>query len=75
MIDTTKTSTTGGYGYSSCTCVHRLPCGYCPLLSKPCHMQTITITNVLNTPVWSLNNCANETTNCTINKTNSENKD
>lgn len=74
MIDTTNTSTTGSYTYSSCTCVHRLPCGYCPLLSKPCPMQTITITNAQNTPVWSLNNCTNGTTDCTINKTNFENK-
>ena len=30
------------YTYSTCSCVHRLPCGYCPLLNRVCPMQGVT---------------------------------
>ena len=53
--DTNSPGTTTSYTYSSCSCVHRLPCGYCPLLSKPCPMQTVTITTAPCTPTWNLN--------------------
>ncbi len=39
--DTTTTNATNPY-YQ--TCVHRLPCGYCPLMSRQCPMQSTTIT-------------------------------
>lgn len=39
--DTTTTTATNQY-YQ--TCAHRLPCGYCPLMSRQCPMQSTTIT-------------------------------
>ena len=50
-MNTTETTTTeanimGGRSYQN-VCAHRLPCGYCPLMSRPCPM-VCTIT----TPTW-----------------------
>ena len=42
MVDTAPTNSTTSY---SNICVHRLPCGYCPLMSRQCPMQ--------NTLTWS----------------------
>lgn len=42
----------GSYTYNSCACAHRLPCGYCPLLSRVCPMQGVTIN-----PYWNEVTC------------------
>lgn len=51
MITAEKT-TTNSTGVNTATytnvCTHRLPCGYCPLMSRPCPM-VCTIT----TPTWT----------------------
>jgi len=49
----TTGSTTGGsttYTYPG-SCAHRLPCGYCMMLSKACPMQS----NTFVTPTWDPN--------------------
>lgn len=53
--DTSNTGVSTTYQYQNPSCVHRLPCGYCPLLGRTCPMQTVTITNepYINTP-WNL---------------------
>lgn len=47
----------GSYTYNSCACVHRLPCGYCPLLSRVCPMQGVTIN-----PYWNEVTCNGNST-------------
>ena len=42
----------GSYTYHSCYCIHRLPCGYCQLLSRVCPMQGVTIN-----PYWNEVTC------------------
>lgn len=42
----------GSYTYNTCSCAHRLPCGYCPLLSRVCPMQGVTIN-----PYWNEVTC------------------
>ena len=43
-------------------CVHRLPCGYCPLMSRPCPMQVTTVTT-WGTTAPNLNEVTCQTTN------------
>ena len=44
----TETTTTGtNINFNAQYCVHRLPCGYCQLMSRVCPMQGTTIT-----PTW-----------------------
>lgn len=52
--------------YNTCSCVHRLPCGYCPLLNRSCPMQGITITN---TPAIVYCNTSGSTGGVTANET------
>ena len=42
MVDTIPTNSSTSY---SNICLHRLPCGYCPLMNRQCPMQ--------NTLTWS----------------------
>ena len=53
MVETTPTNSTTSY---SNICVHRLPCGYCPLMSRQCPMQnTLTWSTPLNVPTINYN--------------------
>jgi len=53
--DGTKTPLPSSYTYTTCSCVHRLPCGYCPLLNRPCPMQTVTPLGQTPVPTWRMN--------------------
>lgn len=61
MDTTTNTTGTsplnGSYTYNACSCAHRLPCGYCPLLSRPCPMQGLQINPY--SPQWTISTCQN----------------
>ena len=58
-INTGSTTGTlnGSYTYQTCSCAHRLPCGYCPLLSRVCPMQGVTIN-----PGWNEVTCTGKGT-------------
>ena len=58
-INTGSTTDTlnGSYTYQTCSCAHRLPCGYCPLLSRVCPMQGVTIN-----PGWNEVTCTGKGT-------------
>ena len=54
MVDTTTTNSTTSL-YSN-ICVHRLPCGYCPLMNRQCPMQnTLTWSTPINVPTINYN--------------------
>ena len=45
-------SLNGSYTYQTCSCGHRLPCGYCPLLNRVCPMEGVKIS-----PYWTEVTC------------------
>ena len=53
----TTTPLSGSYTYNTCSCAHRLPCGYCPLLNRVCPMQGVTIN-----PYWTEVTCNGNST-------------